>query len=504
VPRSATIERTPTRVPSPPGPSGRSRRSLRGPAGSTLFGLAFALAFFVLELRPLLDNSFLWHLKTGHWILDHHRIPGHDLFSFTAPGEPWVVQSWLAEVLYAAVDRVLGSFGLRLLRAGTAAAIAFLVYKLAARLVGDRVRGALITLATLGMAVVMWAERPLLFGVLAMVVLVWTLEVPESRVGRHALVVIPPIMWIWANMHGSFAVGFGYLVLHLAGRALDGHRPTSGRERVLLLATLVAAVACLANPLGLSLLTFPIHLLSRGDTLAHIREWQSPDFHSAAGMLFAVWLAITVAALFRGRERATRRDVLIAVAFLVLSLWATRNLVLTPIVMLPILARALAIDPDRRVDDRHLPRHWLAVGLLVVLGWTGAAQAASTAGYDFSDYPVKAMEVVDQQGLLGRHLFTTDEWAAYVIDQYWPRQPVFIDDRYDMYPTALAEDYFTVTQVKPGWQDVLDRHQIDVIVWRTGRPITQLLDLAPAWQQVYRDKLSTVWVRRDATAGARP
>ena len=98
--------------------------------------------------------------------------------------------------------------------------------------------------------------------------------------------------------------------------------------------------------------------------------------------------------------------------------------------------------------------------------------------YDYADYPVKAMQAVEQQGLLGRHLLTTDEWAAYVIDQYWPRQLVFIDDRYDMYPTALAEDYFTVTQIKPGWQDVLDRHQVDVIVWRADRPLAQLLEIA--------------------------
>jgi hypothetical protein len=99
---------------------------------------------------------------------------------------------------------------------------------------------------------------------------------------------------------------------------------------------------------------------------------------------------------------------------------------------------------------------------------------------------------------------TTDEGAAYVIDQYWPRQPVFIDDRYDMYPTALAEDYFTVTQIKPGWQEVLDRHQVDVVVWRAGRPLTQLLDLAPGWQRVYEDKLSVVWVRRAAATPPQP
>jgi hypothetical protein len=504
VPNSATIERNPTGVTAPAPPAARRPRALRPPAGSTLFGLVFALAFFLLELRPLLDNSFLWHLKTGHWILDHHRIPDHDLFSFTAPGTPWVVQSWLAEVLYAAVDRAFGSFGLRLLRAGTAAAIAFLVFKLAAHLVGDRVRGALLTLATIGMAIMLWAERPLLFGVLAMVILVWVVEVPGSRVGRHPLIVIPPVLWIWANMHGTFAVGFGFLVLHLAGRALDGHRPTTGRERTLLVATVVAGLACLANPIGLSLLTFPLDLLSRGDTLSHIREWQSPDFHSPSGLLFAVWMGITVAAMVRGRERCSRRDVLVTMAFMFLGLWALRNLVLTPIVVLPVLARALAVDPARRQEDRRAPRQWLVVGLLVVIGWTGAAQAAATAGYDYADYPVKAMQAVEQQGLLGRHLLTTDEWAAYVIDQYWPRQPVFIDDRYDMYPTALAEDYFTVTQIKPGWQAVLDRHQVDVIVWRAGRPLTQLLDLAPGWQRVHEDKLSVVWVRRNAATPPQP
>jgi hypothetical protein len=305
-------------------------------------------------------------------------------------------------------------------------------------------------------------------------------------------------------MHGTFAVGFGYLVLHLVGRALDGHRPTAGRERTLLAASLVAGLACLANPIGLSLLTFPLHLLSRGDTLAHIREWQSPNFHSAAGLLFALWLGVAFTAMVRGRERCSRRDVLITVVFVFLSLWALRNLVLTPIVVLPILARVFAVDPARRVEDRHAPRQWLAVGLLVGLGWMGAAQATASAGYDVSDYPVKAMQAVEQQGLLGHRLLTTDEWAAYVIDQYWPRQQVFIDDRYDMYPTVVAEDYFTITQVQPGWQDVLDRYQIDVIVWRTGRPVAELLNLSSGWQQTYTDKLSTVWVRRDATTTPGP
>ena len=186
------------------------------------------------------------------------------------------MQSWLASVVYAAIDQTVGPFGLQILRAATCAAITFLVFRLALTLVGDRTRATLLAFAATGMSITVWAERPLLQGVLAMLVLIWVVELPDWFVGRHPLVVMPPLMWLWANVHGSFALGFAYLGLHLAGRWLDGARPTQGRERLLLKATAVSLLACVINPLGLKLLTFPVELLSRGDTLAHIREWRSP------------------------------------------------------------------------------------------------------------------------------------------------------------------------------------------------------------------------------------
>ena len=185
-----------------------------------------------------------------------------------------------------------------------------------------------------------------------------------------------------------------------------------------------------------------------------------------------------------------------ATAFLFLGFWALRNLVLTPLVMLPVVARAVSVDPSRQRPDRRASVNWAILGLLIVLGWTGAAGAAGSDGYDYSNYPVKAMESVEAQGLLGQHLLTTDEWSAYVIHRYWPRQPVFMDDRYDMFPTELSDDYFKLSEVKPGWQDVLDRYGVDVVVWRTKKPLTQLLDIAPSWQRIYSDDLATVWVRR--------
>jgi hypothetical protein len=461
---------------------------------ATLFGGCFAVFAWAIQLRPLQDNSFLWHLRTGHWILDH-GVPRADMFSFTVPGAPWVVQSWLAEALYAGIDSAFGPFGLRVLRGGVSALIAFLVYKLATRLTGERVRAAMITLVALGVSFTLWSERPLLLGVLAMVVLVWAVEVPDSIVGRRPLLTLPLLMWIWANVHGTFALGFAYLAVHLVGCWLDGERPWEGRSRPLLTAGAVALAVCLVNPLGASLLTFPIHLLARGDVLNQVMEWRSPDFHGFIGMAFALWVVVLVTALARRQPRPTRRDILVSVSFLLLGFWALRNLAVVPIVGLVVVARAAAVDGQQ--DDRRSPVNLVALVLMLLIGCSALSQAAGVKDYDLSTYPVQAMKVLDQQGLLGSELLTTDAWGGYVIHEYWPRQRVFIDDRYDMYPTALAQEYFKLARAAPGWRDILDRHQIKTIVWPNEKPLSQVLDLAPGWRRIHQDKLASVWVRSE-------
>src|SRR6478736_4979165 len=99
-----TLDR-PTDTPAPASPARtivpvRSRGSGLGWVFTAFFGV-FGWATGLVKLS---DNSFFWHLRTGEYILDH-GIPHHDVFSYTAPGVHWVAQSWLAEVLYGALDR---------------------------------------------------------------------------------------------------------------------------------------------------------------------------------------------------------------------------------------------------------------------------------------------------------------------------------------------------------------------------------------------------------------
>jgi hypothetical protein len=489
---TSTLERpapvAPTRSPTEP-----VRTTARGSGLGWIFTAFFGVFGWATGLAKLSDNSFFWHLRTGEYILDH-GIPHHDVFSYTAPGTKWIAQSWLAEAVYALLYRSMGGFGVRLLVGLVGAAIGMLTYRLALRLVRDRLLAFGLTAAALAGIYTVWSERPLLLGVLFLLVLLWTVEVPESIVGRHPLVVIPALMWLWGNTHGTYQLGFAYLGLHLLGRWLDGAPPWSGRERRLLVGAVIGFAVVFVNPYGVGLVTFPIDLLARGDILSHIVEWKSPDFRQAWGVALGVWIVVFLVALARGRHRVTRRDLVVAVPMLLLALWAVRNVAIAPLIGLPVVARAFARDEEKPSELRGTMVA-AAITVLVLAAALMGYQASTEKDFDLSTYPVASMHYLERHDLMGKRLLTTDAAAGYVILKDWPQQKVFIDDRYDMYPTKVIYDYFDLTGAKPGWSKVLDRYGVDVIVWAKDSPLASLLDDSASWQRVHTAGADAIWVR---------
>jgi hypothetical protein len=472
----------------------------RGVGPGAVVSVLFALVGWIVGSARLGDNSFLWHLRTGEYILDH-GVPHRDVFSYTARGTTWVAQSWLAEVLYAGIDRTVGLFGIRVLTGLVGAAVAVLAYRLAARLSGSWLRGAGIAAVSVAGLFAMWSERPLVLGVLFLLVLLWVVEVPECRVGRHALVVVPVLLWLWVNVHGSFALGLAYLGLHVLGRWVDGAPPWVGRERTLVLGTAIGVVVSVVNPYGVALLTFPVQLLGRGEILSHVYEWQSPDFRDRWGIAFGVWLAVYAWALARGRHRVSRRDLVVTIPMVLLALWATRNIAIAPLVGMPVLARCFATEP--RTGPRF-SRAFVttACAAIVLVGVVMGVAAASERSYAFETYPVKAMRFLEGHELLGQRIFTDDADAGFVINQYWPRQYVYMDDRYDMYPMPVMRDYLAVAAAGPDWEQILGRHDVETVVWRDDEALAGALDRSDGWVRIHHDRDFGVWVRADSPAAS--
>ncbi|MDP1804033.1 MAG: hypothetical protein Q8K72_02600, partial [Acidimicrobiales bacterium] len=172
----------------------------RPPSLGAAVGFWLVAGAVAIGMRPLADNSFLTHLATGRLILERGAVPSSDPYTFTALGEPWVVQSWLASWLYATVEALVGATGLRLLMGAVAAGLVAVAWRLT--------RPAASVVARLGIGVLfvgvgagLWAERPLMLGLLALAAVVL---VAEGGLDARWLV---PIGWLWVNVHGSFPLG---------------------------------------------------------------------------------------------------------------------------------------------------------------------------------------------------------------------------------------------------------------------------------------------------------
>jgi hypothetical protein len=430
------------------------------------------------------DNSFFTHLATGRHILDH-GFPRTDVYSFTAPGERWVVQSWLASVLYAAADRTFGLVGIRVLTSALAGATAGILWSLTRPAKGLVARMAIAAVG-LAVAATLWAPRPLMIGLL---LLGLTLLAAERRIPAWLLV---PAFWVWVNSHGSFPLGLLALACLAIGSRLDGERrPAELRPLAFALGgTVLGAI----NPLGPVLLTFPVSLLKRQDSLSAVVEWQSPSFSQTYGRLFLLVLVMGVAALVR---RPSWRGAVPFVVFMAAGLIATRNIPVAALVMTPAIARGAEGLGQLTGDVRNRVTAVLAV-LVVVVGGLAISQRLSEPDLELEDYPVDAVAWMDQQGLLAPEVRRahSDVVGNYLELLLGDRAAVFSDDRVDMYPKAVVDDELALIRADPAWRSVLERWDIDAVLWERGAPVTQLLSADPGWRLAYADQRWVVYVRR--------
>ena len=424
---------------------------------------------------PVGDSDVFWHIALGQDTLRGY-IGTPDALSDRSWSLPVGVQpsldQWLGQLLWAlAFDRG-GWSGIAALRGVSIALLVGLIVYAALRERPARpLMAVLAALPAIALSRFVWTERPELFGFICFALLIMLLRAGRSGSDR-ALFALPPIIFVWANLHGSFALGAGLCVLV----AIEGAIAQPSRRRPYAIAAVGAMVATLLTPAGLGTWTAPgFHLLHPP---REIQEWGVPDVTTLPGELFFLAIAATFAtALFARRRAAHEAVVLLPVLFV--SLIALRQMPLFAIAAAPFLAQhgggaltelaaffrvrvpafaSAGRAPGPAADAIALV---LAASVLALAGLTG------TAAPDLSGYPVAAIPALRPgPGLLNQY-----DWGGFLIANA-PRTPVFIDGRLTPYvATGVLADYTTVLGVHPGWRDVIARRGIKQLLVRPADPV---------------------------------
>jgi hypothetical protein len=476
---------------SPARTSTTKRRRRWPPTLAFALGAGFALWGLTIGLGRLSDNSFFTHLATGRLIVNGAGIPRHDVYSFTARGAPWVVQSWLASLLYGWIDSWWGGQGIRVLMGLTTAFIAAMTWRLtrpARALVGRIVVAGFVV----GVGSAVWSPRPLLIGLALL-----TVALLAAEDGLPPWVMIP-VFWLWVNTHGSFPLGLVAIGALWLGRLAD-KKDGSVELRCLVFAA-VGTVAGAINPLGPALLVFPVHLLGKMDALRNVVEWQSPSFSDGWARLFLLQIGVAVVLLVR---RPSYRAAIPLVVFTAAALLGERNIAVASIVFVPGMARGFRDVGSLRGEQRNPVSAVVALAVVVLAVLTLQVSLAKPA-YDLTTFPVAPVSWLDQHGLLRSDLpmATSDTTGNYLELLRGTRADAFIDDRVDMYPTSLVDDFLVLEHGQPGWQEVLDRHKVDLLLWDRTSPLTGLASSSGEWRVLYQDGSWSVMCRRGVDLGA--
>src|SRR4029079_4573019 len=312
--------------------------------------LAVALPVLATLIGSLATVDLTYLIRAGEEIFATGRIPNVDTWTFTAAGLPWVYQQWGTEVIFATVYRFGGWTGLVLLRAVLVGIIFGCVYAICRRRVAlSRRISALLTLITFSIAAVALGLRAQALGMAFFAVLL--LIVTERRTHPRLLWVIPPVVLLWANIHGSFFLA--PLVLGLAWlEDLDEHAPHPHRT---LAVAIVSALAACVTPVGPAVWIYAAGLTTNSAVTNDIAEWQATSIRTIPGLIFFASV-FCVAVVIARRGRATPWPTLAWLGvFFLIGVYAARGIAWWPLAAVTAVAARLA-DPARMAEpEREAP-----------------------------------------------------------------------------------------------------------------------------------------------------
>ncbi len=410
--------------------------------GRSLAPLYVALAAFALALvTPPGDPDTYWHLASGKWMVAHGQLLRTDVFSSTVNGQPYSIGEWLGEIVLYLAYLAGGWTGLVILRGLLVAVCAFFLTRVALRGGAPVIVAVPVTCAALLLSEIVWTDRPHLFT-LALFPLLLDLLL-TARAGRlNVLLAVPPLMLLWTNLHGGYAVGLALIGIF----ALEAFPGSLGLG--------AAASHATAPP-------------------RFIVEESPPDVTRPAGFVFAAFIIGALALALRGG--GTLLDLLLLAPLLWLGLSAQRHMPYFAFAAVPFISAA--VPHAWPALDRWLARR-RPYPRGAVVGFGAGVAAMALVGLAFVPsapneraYPTALLDAVRSGSGV---LLNEYDWGGYLI---WraPERPVFVDGRLFPFLPDVFADWRAAVELGPRWKDVLERYQVTQVLLKPDRALVAAL-----------------------------
>ena len=505
---------------------------------AVIWTVILGILWVVLSYHQLWHTDIWGHLSYGRLIVQQKQIPATEPFMPLSQGVPMVDTAWLAQISAFLVYSLGGVASLQFLYASSIF-VCVIALLLRFREKTDSIAVSLVGLAVFGLVAYksLAIIRPQLAG-LACYVITFSLLTRKKWHGSFWLIV--PLLFVaWANMHGSFLLGFAMLGALCLGRGLDIYRHIRSFRAVaadpktqrLFVLTELAILATLLNPYGIGI--YPaIHAISHNANLSSLIEWDPLTLRMVHGKAMAV-ASIVMIILYRlSPRRVSFAEPLLLIGLGLLAMWSVRMVVWwTPVAALYTVLHLNAVlkkylEPQQTEQaaaeqfatdqtTEQVPRSGLNTVVVIGLAWIFFAYTpfGTVLLHGYPEQPeefnrfyrrsVSAQTPVEITNYLHQHqprglVFNSYEWGDYLLWAGPARMKIFLNSHAHLVPRDVWLDYLHIASAGSAWRDKLDRYGVNTVIidHQYRRRLINELKKDTDWKLEYEDGLGAIFLRK--------
>ncbi len=519
------------------------------------FTLIFWILFYSFVFGLLLRNSFSyldpdlgWHLQVGQEISETKVVPHLNHYNYTYTGA-WVDHEWLANLLLFEIYHNFGYIALSLIFASMILLSFILLNIISQKYFSKTPTFILAGLQLFGLVACLphFGIRVQEFGFLFLLLELWIIDNYTQTKSINKLLLLLPLIYLWANLHGSFLFGLGLLFVWPVIKLLELYLAQSPWKKYInnsefvaladikkfALIAIGAGLLTLVTPYGAGLYSF---LSGYGNSfyLLVIEEWL-PQYNFPFNYWQLLYLALSMAVfgLFiraAWKNKIIKADLWSLILFVLclgLSFKSRRHFPLLFVASFIFLIKTIftLLEIEK---IKFAFKHWsfklaiiICLFLMVIYQFINTSYISDPFSAYCGKYPCGAVNYLlrNNQTLVNLNIFNEYNWGGYLIWTY-PERKLFIDGRLPQVAYAghsFIEELLEFYKASADYKKKLAQYDIKLILLKTqddkqrvkkwekiifwinenslNSPnyLRQYLQGAREWKIIYQDSLATIY-----------
>ncbi|MFH1454416.1 MAG: tetratricopeptide repeat protein [Armatimonadota bacterium] len=471
------------------------------------------LAFLVIVVKECLyyiaPGDLWWQLADGKYMVLNHVISKTEVFSFSAPGFPWLNHEWLAEIVFYLVYKINGLAALNVFKIIIVVAAFIILFKICS------MRKALFFPAVLAVVLAaLFAEGSKFFGVRPYLFTyifgtLYLLCLCGYRSSRKVLwlFIASGVMLLWVNFHGSFTFGFVLAGVFVLEEFVNMLRKKDSLFAPLGIFFAVNLLITLFNPWGYQIWHVLLFIKDKV-TASTIIEWQPPEIFAEQIAYFIYLCFVNILFFIKRKKRIS--DFLLLVILDYLSLSSIRYMAVFSLFTSPILAVSMQDLIERfkllnlsRLKALEKPLALTGIIILVIYSFfMFRGVRFDELSVEWEMFPKEAVLFL-QANELPPNIFNAYEWGGYLAFNLYPQYKIYIDGRVNFaYPIKVYTDYLNITACSKDWQKLLDEYNAEIIMTakikeRINPVFNYSIKNSKNWEKIYEDEVCIIYIKTE-------